>query len=1012
MAKLASRRRSLPLVLALSLAAAAAAPLALPAERGVLRIGSRRYRDVIDTCFQHPFLTSADMRAYFTNTRGRISTAGGSVSFRYPGIREVRLSGQPLPVLRTWPNLLQVRMPEGVHDVEIVASPERTTAELPAGHERDGAVGTLGQFNERAKALRPGDELVVKDGTYAGWATAVVNASGTASKPIVVRPQTPGGVVFRQRTHIRLQGRHVVFKGFRFEQAGLAHLVYLTDGERLRVTQCQFFHCGHPQNTYSHIVRLGPNCHRSRVDHCFFTGSKSMSIGLRIFDQARAGLDNRLDHNVFRDIYRYAGNGQENIQLGGQRGVVAPRCTVEYCLFDHAWGDSEIISNKSWENVIRYNVAAHCLFSAFTLRQGNDVRFEGNVMVNNAAGVRVFGARHVIANNLFLDMRGAGVVLQTGSKDGAMRTPATATLIAHNTFLNCPDASIVGEGVNATNPFKVRDTRVVNNVLVARQGTLIDLISVDNAQVERNLLWPGPHAVLGHRGKDALVADPRLEGSGAALRPAADGPAVDGALPLKEVKLDRWRRPRPAGRAADLGADELGQAPALDLLPEIPPRPLVLPDLHKQRLVFPSQRSRGDREYRAAAKSATVFNDLSEDFVLEWDHLPDSWSTRASLTFATDEGRGYTVSWGGVDAAGVPICMVELRREPTGEVVADGPDILHHRMAFRRGREYPKPTKPRPRTWYAFTLVKSRGVLWLGLRPNRVFSEMPVVPVVIWQEDRAAHAGRSLRIAQQGPGTFRNIHVWRYGPMAVSPPPAPEGLTAERVAASRIRIRWRHGAAGRSTAIYEVYRDTAPGFSPSPLNRVAAAVMGEGYDDFDVQPQAAYTYCVRAKNVLGLESGFVRVQTTGRAGDALYGLIKASAASRVHGPLALRTDHTTGDTYLTAPSHAGSPLGGPGKEGLAVYELQIPKQGTYAIWAQARAPDGSSDSFYFALDTQELGRYFGWSVPVQDRWAWRPVRRFALTAGNHTLYIKHREDCVSLKALLLTDDLGYQPANY
>ena len=555
-------------------------PSALPAESGLLKVGSQLYRNVIATFFQGPFLTDADVRIYFTNTRGRITAAGGPMFFHYPGLEQVLLQGEPLPVLRSGPNLLEVRLPPGVHDVEIKAAGKEAPPDLPAGFGSDGTVDNVDQFNARARALKPGDELVVKNGVYRNWKNAIVSASGTSDQPLLIRPETPGGVVFQRHTQITLHGQHIVFQGFRFEQAGPSNVLYLSEGEHLRVTQCQFFGCGDPQYTFAHIVRLGPHCHRSRVDHCFFTGSKSMSVGLRLHNRASAGRDNRIDHNVFRDICRYAGNGQENIQLGGGDSAIAPGCTVEYCLFDHAWGDSEIISNKSSGNVIRYNVAAHCLFSAFTLRQGNDVRFEGNVMVNNAADVQVFGQGHVIANNLFLDLRGAGVILLTGGPD-VERDPATDTLIAHNTFLHCPGASVCAEETNSTYPLPVRNIRLANNLLASARGSLIDLSGAVNSHVESNLLWDGSGRAPDLPGPDALVRDLRLEGSGVQVRPAKDSPAVDQGVSLASVPLDRWQRVRPAGRTPDVGlrgpaAGSVAGDPAATP-PAAPPAPAETP---------------------------------------------------------------------------------------------------------------------------------------------------------------------------------------------------------------------------------------------------------------------------------------------------------------------------------------------------------------------------------------------------------------------------------------------------
>ncbi|MDP6359692.1 MAG: hypothetical protein QF473_31515, partial [Planctomycetota bacterium] len=144
------------------------ASITVHGESGVLKVGQRHYRDVIATCFHRPFLTDADLRIYFTNKRGRISTAGGAVSFYYPGIMQVEVAGQPLSLLGSGPNLLRVRMAEGMHDIEIVASDEPFTSKLPTSSGNDDLVDTVEEFNARADALDPGDELVIRNGIYVG----------------------------------------------------------------------------------------------------------------------------------------------------------------------------------------------------------------------------------------------------------------------------------------------------------------------------------------------------------------------------------------------------------------------------------------------------------------------------------------------------------------------------------------------------------------------------------------------------------------------------------------------------------------------------------------------------------------------------------------------------------------------------------------------------------------------------------------------------------------------------
>ena len=981
-------------------------------ESGFVKVGGRTYRDVIATCFRRPFLTDADMRIYFTDTRGRVAADGGPVLFGYPGIQRVLVKGKGLPVLRKAANLIQVRMAAGVHDVEIVASENAVVLDLPKSFEPGTRpVSDVEVFNRRAKALKPGDELVVKNGVYTGWATTLVEGKGTAEKPVVIRPETPGGVVFRGRTHIRLTGRHIVFKGFRFDHAGPAHVLYLINGEHIRVTQCQFTSCGDSGRTFSHIVRITRNCHRSRIDHCYFTASKSISVGLRLFGTEDLARDNRIDHNIFRDIFKYWGNGQENIQLGGPSKCTAAEATartlVEYCLFDNAWGDSETISNKSSSNTIRYNVAANCLFSAFTIRSGNDVRFEGNVMVNSGGGVRVFGERHVIVNNLFLNLLDAGVTLQTGTNYVRLANVETGTLIANNTFIDCPIAAIGAERESPAYPVSVKGVTVLSNLMTSSQGQLIDLLAAKDVAIRGNLMWLTGSAKTGQRGSDVLLADPHLEGTGVAIQPAKNSPAIDAAKPLEQVALDRWGRRRPAGRAPDIGADEIGtgQRP-FDMLPEIPPPPFLMPDLHKGEYAFAVG---AKSELKLVDRSLEAKSPLPGDFVMAWEYLPKQWTSRASVTFSAGKGEGgYTLSWGGVDKDGRPFGVIALRKGAATESVADGSDIVHHRMSYHKTRMPKRPKIPTEK-WYQFVLIKRGRKIWLAHAGRRTSTVIPVVPVIIWQDRAKPHSGSGLKITQTSEGIWRNMEVWRYEHAAGATPPAPVSLTAESKGPRRVALRWRHGKQGRVNCTYDVHRDTRANFRPTKANRIAGRVAGRGYDDFEPPTGKLLYYKVCSRNVLERTSRFAGVSVRPAKDGPMYLYLSAGSAEQVQSPLALEREGCDGRRALVVPPNAGSPTNGPVKEGLARYGFSAPKAGGYALWALVQAPDSSSDSFYFSLDNEALASYRGWSTGVQDTWMWRRVWQRELTAGKHTVRIKHRETGPLLKALLVTDDLSFRP---
>ena len=294
---------------------------------------------------------------------------------------------------------------------------------------------TAEEANARAPALKPGDELAVRDGTYADWRLEVP-AAGAEGRPIIIRPASPGGVLFRRKTAINLKADWIELRGFHFEQCGPDTVVLITGAAHCRVTDCRFDHCGNPRSTFGHIVEVGERAGDNRVDHCAWEGSKSMSLGLRIRSRETLGVRNRFDHNTFRDIFHLAWNGQEAIQLGQgapDTGQLEAFTIVEYNLFDNASGDPELISNKSSRNIIRYNVAANCR-AELVLRGGNDCLVEGNVLVRNLGGIRVHGSRHTIINNLCASSERTGISLPLG---GGNHTQADDCLIANNTVVNC-----------------------------------------------------------------------------------------------------------------------------------------------------------------------------------------------------------------------------------------------------------------------------------------------------------------------------------------------------------------------------------------------------------------------------------------------------------------------------------------------------------------------------------------------------------------------------------------------
>ncbi|MFP4249928.1 MAG: chondroitinase-B domain-containing protein [Armatimonadota bacterium] len=978
--------------------------------------GADARRDVIASAWLHPLVTDANIVLHRSDTRALIDCAGGPTLIRYPGVEAVLVDERRIEVERVGPNLGRVDLPEGTYAIELVAGEPFGDVSLADDLQAASPAGSADELARLAGEARPGDEVVIPDGIHRDW-QAEVAAAGTADAPVIIRAQTPGGAIFQGNTRLTLRGEHMVVHGLRFEQCGPETVVTLSTDDS-RVTQCQFFHCGNPRSTFGHIFTISMGADRNRVDHCYFTGTKSMSLGQRVSADGEVGVNNRLDQNTFRDIYRYSGNGQENIQLGSNQrdfGHIEPRAVVESNLFDHAWGDGEIISNKSASNIIRHNVAAHCRRSAFTLRGGDRVRFEGNIVVNCAGGVRVIGTRHEVVNNLFVG-NSYGVRLTTGTKVGRLYVAADDALIAHNTIVDCP-VGVVAMQPTEDLPFIPQRCRIVNNVITAESGMMLDLDSLEEETVTGNLLWPEGSAEAGTEGDDAIISDPRLSGAGASIRPAEDSPAVDAAVPLDEVTRDRWNRARPHGDGPDTGADEIGAAQAVEepLLPLIPPEPIFAPELYRGEALFAqtgeeplegwdTDGAAVEEEALALTDSAaTMDRDLPGDIVMSWEHRPLEWEAAGTLTLTGANGVAWALRWGGLVGDGGPRGTIDLIDATSDSVLAQGADVLTPWRSYRSGGEVSLPEAP-PERWKRFALIKRADTLYLTIEPAG--GGGTVTPVMLWHGHQVAPEGPlTVSIDQQGAGLWRNVVAWSREYTGDQPPSAPPDAQAEAHGAGRVLLTWGDEDWNARDFDVEIHRGADPNFEPSDETLVTPAATGGAWNDFDVQPGETYTYHLRADNVLGLTSDFVTVKATAVADeDSWHIFVRADEVAEIAPPMAVEVED--GRRYLTAAG-AGSSREEPPAEGFARYVFEAPEDATCSIWARVLSPGSGSDSFWVSLDE---GNPKEWGTGVHPRWTWsRIFDGVDLSAGEHTITVRHREPATKLESLLISSDSTIDP---
>jgi poly(beta-D-mannuronate) lyase len=464
---------------------------------------------------------------------------------------------------------------------------------------RDGA-----QLAAAISAATPGDRIVMADGVWTDQGI-VFKSLGTEQQPITLCAQTPGKVVLIGASNLKIGGRFLVVEGlcFRGKPAGPANsaVEFRTSRDEVasdcRLTQCAIIDYSPSDKTIStcYVVLYGQ---RNRVDHCYFRGKTNQSATLNVYFDAGAPPNyHRIDHNYFAWRPPLGVNGGETLQVGWSAAQhVNSRTTVECNYFEECNGEVEIITNKSCENVYRFNTFRRCQ-GALSLRVGNRCTVEGNFFIGQNAprtgGVHVFGEDHKIINNYFAGLTGtkeklgvqygdgAALVLMSGSSlvstgeprvlefltGGMLHPQVKRAVVAFNTFVDCSamvDIGLAFAPWDAVSNLRPTDCVVANNIVTGTPPDRVVLFSVvpEDLVCEGNLAWNG--AADGAAPKGFTRADPKLTLDPAGFSRLSPGsPAIGAAIgDLPFIKDDIEGQPRAVDRK-DVGCDQLSTAPVV-----------------------------------------------------------------------------------------------------------------------------------------------------------------------------------------------------------------------------------------------------------------------------------------------------------------------------------------------------------------------------------------------------------------------------------------------------------------
>jgi parallel beta-helix repeat protein len=304
-----------------------------------------------------------------------------------------------------------------------------------AAHAETREIGPGADVRGAIAALRPGDELVLRGGTYSFSSRFAVTAVGTASQPITIRGKTGEVAVITNAPNqnvMEIDGsQHLVIRNLTI--TGGSHGIRLMNSDYVTIEDNEIHGTGDVGISANHGGTYeGLIIRRNHIHHTNDTGE-----GLYL------GCNNdtcRVANSIIEWNYIHHTNGPTVVQ-----------------------GDGIELKEGSYGNVIRHNVIHDTNYPGIltysTVGNGPPNVIESNIIWNTNDYAIQSAADSVIRNNIVL---GTAIALQAHQSG----SPSNQTIV-HNTLI---DATIEVRNVSGS-------VIIANNAVYPRSGAAIRLIS-------------------------------------------------------------------------------------------------------------------------------------------------------------------------------------------------------------------------------------------------------------------------------------------------------------------------------------------------------------------------------------------------------------------------------------------------------------------------------------------------------------------------------------------------------
>jgi poly(beta-D-mannuronate) lyase len=362
-------------------------------------------------------------------------------------------------------------------------------------------VRSASEISTAMQTALPGDTLLMATGTWTNQ-KIVFKGNGNSTKSIYLIAETAGQVTLSGTSTLRIGGNYLVVDGVVFKNgySSSGGVIEFRDDSGNESNYCRLTNSAiidfNPPSTSSDYKWVSLYGTHNRVDHCYLKGKTHLGTTLVVWRSTTRADYHLIDSNYFGQRPPFPENGAETIRVGtSDQSLSSSFTVVEYNYFEECNGETEIISNKSCENIYRYNTFKDCQ-GTLTLRHGNKCTVEGNFFLcgnkTNSGGIRIIGEDHKVLNNYIENSYGESFKSAITIMNGVPNSPLNRyfqvkrALVVFNSVVNSRVTLNIGAGKDSELTLPPLDCKIVNNIFYSNQSPLVTFS--DNPI---NLIWSG-----------------------------------------------------------------------------------------------------------------------------------------------------------------------------------------------------------------------------------------------------------------------------------------------------------------------------------------------------------------------------------------------------------------------------------------------------------------------------------------------------------------------------------------